>query len=118
MNAKFVEIRENNKELNDAAQAAKDVLFDDYNIAINYGEAIPTIAYAFIKEAARFLSSNKVDGEDTRLELFDLLTLGINFTDTENDEKLNNFEPTVIPGAEMKRIIEDEQKEASDDDEE
>lgn len=117
MNAKFVEIRENNKELNQAAQAAKDVLFDDYNIAINYGEAIPTIAYAFIKEAAVFLSSNKVDGEDTRLELFDLLTLGINFTDTENDEKLNNFEPTVIPGPEMKRIVEDEPKNNDDDEE-
>lgn len=118
MNAKFVEIRENNKELSIAAQATKEVLYDDYNIAINYAEATHTIAYAFIKEAARFLSANKVEGEDTRLELFDLLTLGINFTDTENDEKMNNFEPTVIPGPEMKKIIEDEQKEESEDDDE
>lgn len=117
MKAKFIEIRENNKEMNAAAQAAKECLFDEYNIAINYGEAIPTIAYAFIKEAARFLSSNKTEGEDTRLELFDLITLGINFTDTENDEKLNNFEPTVMAGPELKKIIEDERASSDEDDE-
>lgn len=115
MKAKLIEIRENNKELSSAAEAAKDILYDDFNIAINHSAGIPTIAYAFVKEAVKFLSENKKEGEDTRLELFDLLTLGINFTDTSEDEKLNNFEPTVMPGSGLVSLIQDENK---DDDEE
>lgn len=105
MKAKLIEIRENNKEISNAAEAAKDVLYDEYNIAINHSAGIPTIAYSFIKEAVKFLSQNKKEGEDSRLELFDLLTLGINFTDTSEDEKLNNFEPTVIPGSGLESLI-------------
>lgn len=115
MKAKLIEIRENNKELSNAAEAAKDVLYEDYNIAINHAAGIPTIAYSFIKEAVKYLSENKKEGEDTRLELFDLLTLGINFTDTSEDEKLNNFEPTVMPGPGLTSLIQDENK---DDEEE
>lgn len=116
MKAKLIEIRENNKELSSAAEAAKDVLYDEYNIAINHSAGIPTIAYAFVKEAVKYLSNNKKEGEDTRLELFDLLTLGINFTDTSEDEKLNNFEPTVIPGSGLTTLI--EENNSNDDDEE
>ena len=107
MKAKLIEIRENNKELSNAAEAAKDVLYEEYNIAINHAAGIPTIGYTFIKEAVKYLSENKKEGEDTRLELFDLLTLGINFTDTSEDEKLNNFEPTVIPGPGLTSLIQE-----------
>lgn len=107
MKAKLIEIRENNKELSNAAEAAKDVLYDDYNIAINHSAGIPTICYAFVKEAVKFLSENKKEGEDIRLELFDLLTLGINFTDTSEDEKLNNFEPTVMPGSGLVSLVQE-----------
>lgn len=116
MKAKLIEIRENNKEISNAAEAAKDVLYDEYNIAINHSAGIPTIAYNFIKEAVKFLSNNKKEGEDTRLELFDLLTLGINFTDTSEDEKLNNFEPTVIAGSGLNSLVEDNKN--NDDEEE
>lgn len=111
MKAKLIEIRENNKELSNAAEAAKDVLYDDFNIAINHSAGIPTIAYAFIKEAVKYLSDNKKEGEDTRLELFDLLTLGVNFTDTSEDEKLNNFEPTIIAGSGIMNLMSSEEKE-------
>ena len=115
MKAKLIEIRENNKELSSAADAAKDILYDDYNIAINHSAGIPTIAYAFVKEAVKFLNENKKEGEDVRLELFDLLTLGINFTDTSEDEKLNNFEPAVMPGPGLSTLVQDENE---DEDEE
>ena len=115
MKAKLIEIRENNKELSSAADAAKDILYDDYNIAINHSAGIPTIAYVFVKEAVKFLNENKKEGEDVRLELFDLLTLGINFTDTSEDEKLNNFEPTVMPGPGLSTLVQDENE---DEDEE
>ena len=65
-----------------------------------------------------YLSSEKKNGEDTRLNLFDLVTFGINFTDTEDDEKMNNFEPTVIVGNEMAQIIEDTPENNEDDEEE
>lgn len=118
MNAKFIEIRENTVEITKAAEAACEILCDDYNIAINHAQGIPTIAYAFIKEAIEYMSEQKKDGEDTRLNLFDLITLGINFTDTEEDEKLNNFEPTVMAGPELNKLIEAASETEDSDDEE
>lgn len=117
MKAKLIEIRENNKELSAAAEAAKDVLYDDYNIAINHASGIPTITYAFFKEAVKYLSENKNYGEDTRLELFDLLSVGVNFTDTSDDEKINNFEPTVIAGSGLMNIISSSSDEKEDEEE-
>ena len=118
MNAKYIEIRESNTEVAKAYDAAKETLYNDFNIVINHADAIPTIAYCFLKEAAMYLSSEKKNGEDTRLNLFDLVTFGINFTDTEDDEKMNNFEPTVIVGNEMAQIIEDTPEDNEDDEEE
>lgn len=118
MNAKYIEIRESNTEVAKAYDAAKETLYNDFNIVINHADAIPTIAYCFLKEAAMYLSSEKKNGEDTRLNLFDLVTFGINFTDTEDDEKMNNFEPTVIVGNEMAQIIEDTSDDSEDDEEE
>ena len=118
MDAKFIEIRENNMEISRAAEAACNVLCDDFIFAINHAQGIPTIAYAFIKEAIEFMAEQKKDGEDTRLNLFDLITLGINFTDSEDDEKLNNFEPTVMAGTELNKLIEvSSESNDSDDDE-
>lgn len=118
MNAKYIEIRESNTEVAKAYDAAKETLYNDFNIVINHADAIPTIAYCFLKEAAMYLSSEKKNGEDTRLNLFDIVTFGINFTDTEDDEKMNNFEPTVIVGNEMAQIIEDTPEDNEDDEEE
>lgn len=110
----FVELRENEKEIMKIAEAAKNTLNYEYNIAINYHQAIPTIGYVFMKEAIKYLAQIKEPGAEVSLNLMQLVELGITFDDCDDTEKENNYVPVAAPGQEFKLII----KQDSSDDEE
>lgn len=105
MHAEFVELRENEKELNKIAEQTKITLNDEFNIGINYHHAIPTIVYTFLKETINYLAKNKEPGSDVSINLMQLLELGITFDECDDAEKANNYVPYAAAGQEFKLLV-------------
>jgi len=106
-NARLIEIRENEKEITKIAERAQKALDTENNILITHSAAIPTIAYAFLKEAVVFLNENKAVGANIEINLMQLLDLGISHREPDDDstEKDGNFTPYSRPGQEFKLLV-------------
>lgn len=108
-NAKLIEIRENEKEINHIAENAAKLLETENNIVISQPAAIPTIAHAFLREAINYLAANKTTGGDIELNLMQLLDVGISYRENDEAEKEGNFTPYATPGQEFKLLIKDDE---------
>ena len=106
--AKLVEIRESAEELDTIAQNAKLHLEKEFNITIPEHKAIPTIAYAMLREAMAYLAKAKAEGQDVEINFLQLFDLGVSHREAEDAEKDGNFTPYVRPGQEFKLIIKDD----------
>lgn len=109
-NAKFIEVRENETEISAIAAAAHTLLTDEFNINVRVADAIPTIAYAFLRASAAHVASNKPvePGETYEINLFQLLDLGVSYQEGEDGEKDGNYTPFTNAGQEFKLIIKDD----------
>lgn len=109
-NAKFIEVRENETEISAIAAGAHDLLTNEFNINVRVADAIPTIAYAFLRSAAAHIAANKPteSGEVYELNLFQLLDMGVSLEEGEDGEKDGNYTPFTNPGQEFKLIIKDD----------
>lgn len=108
MASKLIEIRNNEKEITKIAENAMRVLKDEHSITISHGAAIPTVAYAFLREAVAYLNNNKTLGGDTEINLFQLMDIGISHRENEDGEKEGNFTPYINPGQEFKLLVKDD----------
>jgi len=104
-NSRLIEIRENVKEISKIADRAAKYLDEENRITITHSLAIPTIVYAFMREAINFLTENKVVGSDIEINLMQLLDLGISYRENDEAEKEGNFTPYARPGQEFKLLV-------------
>jgi hypothetical protein len=107
-NARLVEIRENEKEIMKIALKAQTVLTEENNISISHAEAIPSIAYVFMKEMIGYLNEHKSAGTDVEINFMQLMDIGISHRENDDAEKEGNFTPFVRPGQEFKLLIKDD----------
>lgn len=101
----LVELRINEKEINEVALNAKTVLANDNNIIVTAEQAIPTIAYAFIKCLMQKVAENRTIDENYEVDFASLFTIGVAYSEREDGEKEGNFVPYLIPGQEFKLAI-------------
>lgn len=103
-----VEVRDNVEEIKKIAQRAQILLDEEHNINIPLPEAVPTIAYVFMKSAIMYLNENKEKGTDISLNLMQLMDIGITYRGNDEAEKDGNFTPSLVPGQEFKLLIKDD----------
>jgi hypothetical protein len=108
-NAKLIELRDNEKEILKIADRAAKFLEAEHNIVITPAQAIPTIAYAFLREAIGFVNENKAAGTDYELNLMQLIDLGVSHRSNEEAEKEGNYTPYTRPGQEFKLLVKDDE---------
>ena len=84
--AKFIEIRENQAEIEKISKNAAKYLANEYNIKISHSEALPTIVYSFLRCAALYLNENKSENSDVELNLMQLIDIGISYRENEDAE--------------------------------
>lgn len=106
--AKLIEIREQEKEIAKIAEAAKAHLKHENNITVTSAIAIPTIAYAFLREAIAYVNQNKSTDSDFTLNLMQLIDLGVSYRENEDAEKEGNYTPFAAPGQEFKLLVKDD----------
>jgi hypothetical protein len=106
--AKLIEIRENEKEILKIAEKAAKYLESENNIVVSHAQAIPTIAYGFLREAINYLNEQKAAGSDIELNLMQLIDLGISYRENDEAEKEGNFTPYAAPGQEFKLLVKDD----------
>lgn len=106
--AKLIELRQNEKEILKIAEKAAKYLESENQIIISHSQAIPTIAYAFLREAIEYLKENKTAGSDIELNLMQLLDIGVSYRENEDAEKEGNFTPYATPGQEFKMLVKDD----------
>lgn len=106
--AKLIEIREDEKAFMKIADRAQKYLESENNISISHAQAIPTIAYAFLREAINYLNEQKSTGQDVELNLMQLLDIGISHRENDEAEKEGNFTPYARPGQEFKLLVKDD----------
>lgn len=108
-NARLIEIRENEKEIMKIAERAQKFIDEENHIVITHPAAIPTIAYAFLRESINYLNENKNAGNDITLNLMQLFDMGISFRDNEDAEKEGNYTPFLVPGQEFKLLVKNDE---------
>jgi hypothetical protein len=106
---KFIEIRDNEKELMQIAENARLSLERQMGIKINNASGIPTVVYMFLLETVNFLNKQKEEGTDVEVNLMNLMTLGISHRESEDGEKEGNFTPYLQPGQELKLLVKDDE---------
>jgi hypothetical protein len=107
-NAKLIEIRENEKEILKIAEKASKYLEAEHNIVISHAQAIPTIAYGFLREAIQHINEHKAAGTDYELNLMQLIDLGVSHRENDEAEKEGNYTPYARPGQEFKLLVKDD----------
>jgi hypothetical protein len=107
-NARLIEIRQNEKEIQKIAERAQKFLDEENHIVISHAQAIPTIAYAFLRETINFLNENKSAGNDIEINVMQLLDLGISHRESDDAEKEGNFTPYARAGQEFKLLVKDD----------
>lgn len=106
--AKLIEIRENEQEILKISEKAAKYLEAEHNIVISHAQAIPTFAYAFLREAINYLKENKAAGTDVELNLMQLLDIGVSHRENDEAEKEGNYTPYARPGQEFKLLVKDD----------
>jgi hypothetical protein len=109
-NAKLIELRDNEKEILKIAERAAKFLEAEHNIVISPSQAIPTIAYSFLREAISFANENKAPGTDYDINLMQLIDIGISHRENEEAEKEGNYTPYARPGQEFKLLVKDDEE--------
>lgn len=104
-NTRLIEIRQNEKEIKNIAEVTKKILDSENNICITMADAIPTIAYVFLRETINFLNQKKAAGEDVEINFMQLFDIGISHQELEDAEKEGNFTPFLRPGQEFKLLV-------------
>ena len=102
---KLIEIRENEKEILKIAEATAAYLEAEHNIIFSHANAIPTFAYAFLRQAIEHINQNKAAGTDYSLNIMQLLDLGVSYRENDEAEKEGNYTPYAIPGQEFKLLV-------------
>lgn len=107
-NAKLVELNSSVKEIEDISALTQQVLERDRNIVISHKMAIPTIAYEFLINAAKYLAEHKVadEGATTEINIMDVLSMGVSYRESDGENE-GNFTPFAVPGPSFKKAIKD-----------
>lgn len=108
-NAILIEVRENESEIAAISEAAAKILQSEHNIKFSNPVGLPTVVYTFLKATMQHLAQNKTEGEDSEINLFQLLDIGISYREGEDGEKDGNFTPYAVPGQEFKLIVKDDE---------
>jgi len=106
--AVFLEIRENQKEINKICERAHKALISEHNINVTHAPAIATIAYRFLQQTIAYLNEKKTPGEDISVNVMQLFDMGISYRENDEGEKTGNFTPYMIPGQEYKLMVKDD----------
>lgn len=101
-NANLIDIRKNKKEIMEAARITAEKLDRENNITITVSDAIPTIAYEFIKNLFDIVVKNKSMTTDIEIDFAGLMDIGVSYRDGEDGEKDGNFTPYLNAGQEFK----------------
>lgn len=110
---KLIEIREDERDIAKVAENAQILLEEEHNIVISSAKVIPTIFYAYLKEAMKLIASKKQAGETVTLNLMQLLAIGVEDEGAEEDkEKDSNFVPVVRAGQEFKLLVKGDTEDA------
>lgn len=104
----LIEIREDSKEIMEIAEAAHKYLYAEHNINLEPSKAIPTIAYAFLRQTIEFINEKKAPDTDYSINLMQLLDIGISHRSNEDAEKEGNYTPYARPGQEFKLLVKDD----------
>lgn len=106
--AKLIEIRDDKKPIGEISEKTQKILAQEHHIKISLAEAIPTIAYVFLREAINYLNKNKASGQDVEINLMQLFDMGISFRESDG-EKEGNFTPYLTPGQEFKLLVKNDE---------
>lgn len=107
-NTKLIELRDNEKELMKIAERAQKVLDAEHNLVITAHQAVPTIAYVFLRETIAYVNEHKAAGTDFELNLMQLLDIGVSHRENDEAEKEGNYTPYARPGQEFKLLVKDD----------